>query len=228
MMKWFLLCSLVGTAFSQLYNDVALIVGGFNSDKELISSVEIFGCDSDRPVVVDDDLPLATYLTAGVYASEGDSVLVCGGFVCDSTDSCDVQDRCYKWNPRRGWLPSEPLLFPRSDHILVRGPNLDQPEKIDVMPIAIGYNSNAEIFDTTQQHWVPYRQMQEVPRASFCLAQGGNEVFFSDSGKELFSLDLITWDVTKLSNIPLNNDIAQGGRCAVVNINGAKGKTKGK
>jgi len=188
-----------------------------------LSSVEIFGCPSGEPIVVD-DLPVDAYLSAGIYLPKEQSVLLCGGMACES-NICAVQDECFKWHPESGWQPVESLVSPRWGSIFATGPNLDQPEDIALVPIALGGGTKAEIFDNDQQAWVNYRPTDtDYIVVGFCLIQGGSQVYFSDRHDQLNALDLYTWEVTSLGSIPFTNDDESAGRCSMAYINGARGE----
>jgi len=223
----FALCTLFGFAFAQNDNNVALIVGGYDTFSGLIqSSVEIFGCPSGLPVVVD-DLPVAVYNLGGIYLPQEESVLICGGLACDSDPgACAIQDDCFKWNPENGWQPAEPLVEETWAHILATGPNLDQPEDDALVPLAVGLGRNTEIFDNDNHQWVNYRSLEDIVSSGNCLVQGGSQVYYIAGQNQLKSLDLHSWEINILSDIPFNDDDDDYsiGRCAVAYVNGGEGE----
>jgi len=228
-MSWYVLFALLGLALGQSNDDVAFIIGGFDEfadgPSQILSSVEIFGCSSGEPLVVD-DFPTNVYYAAGKYLHDEKSVLVCGGWSCTTDgDICDIDDKCFKWNPYNGWQPAVPMAFPKWNHILALGNNLDQPEDETLVPIAIGDPSN-EIFDNDRHTWVEYREIQDILFVSRCLVQAGSHIFFSSTDNRLYALDLDTWETDALGILPLDNDENNGlGRCTVAKVNGAEGKS---
>jgi len=220
-MNWFVLCSLFGIALGQGINDVALIVGGIGdnalSNLDILSSVEIFGCPSGESVVVD-DFPLRAYFTAGIYLSEEDAVLLCGGFACDKEEGneqdCNVEDKCFKWNPESGWQTAASLSMQLWSHILASGPNLKKPGDNAWAPMTFGIGSAVGIFDNDEQAWVQYRDIPAIISGS-CLVQEGSKVYFSDTTDQLSSLDLFTWEITSLANLPPLYASTNAGQCTI-------------
>jgi len=238
-MNWFVLCSLLGLALSQGINDVApsqgindvtLIVGGVNnyntvSSSNILSSVEIFGCPSGESVVVD-DFPFKAYLTAGTYLPEEGAVLLCGGFACNkegNKQDCNVEDKCFKWNPENGWQPATSLSSPVWAHILASGPNLNKPGDNTWIPMTFSLGRDVNIFDNDEQAWLPYRDIP-VTISGRCLVQEGSKVYFSDTDDQLNSLDLFTWEVTTLANLPTLYGSSNSGKCTIAYVKGNLGK----
>jgi len=92
-------------------DNVAMIIGGtFDDDihNPTVLAIELFGCPGYKgrsmPIV---DLPIpinsmgAQYIPGG--ANGKDTILICGGFACETAHSCSSTQKCYQWTAEDGW-----------------------------------------------------------------------------------------------------------------------------
>ena len=205
-------------------NSAALIIGGYrdvlSNGANLVTSVEIFGCDDHETSQSLDNYPYGIYLSSSVYY-EG-KVLTCGGFTTGSSTS-RITNLCHELSPEEGeWLrsPSD-LNNAKQAGIMALVRDLDVLNSVETVPAILGSNLITEIYQPLTRNWREYKPLVDEDWNSYgCLIQHGDKIYnIKDSVMEL---DTTVWKVKQIGEVPMF--LREPGMCSIAEHQGKTGK----
>jgi len=218
-------------------------VGGFNDDgtRILLDTVELFGCPGNpEGSYFIDSYPVQVYYPGANYIEPrvlGDGtpegVLSCGGYSrYPTTGDMSITNDCYFWDPSQddGWvdLGKGGVGTSRWSHLMVLGPDLESGSFRQVPILIGGAGERTDIYDFQEDEWRRYKNFPDRNwLTTGCFFQ--DEEYLYHINTEVLRVDLQTWDLVKLGDVPqtlreaISDFTTTVGRCAPTTIDGEFG-----
>ncbi len=199
---------------------VALIIGGasaINSPEDAHQSVELFGCaEFGGNSVRLRDFPNPVYMAAGIYRSDIERALLCGGFGCDNLE-CVPKRECFYWpSASNGWYSGPTMIDPHDNNIMVMVPNLNKPESEPLEPVVIGNGYLTEILDTDTETWSSYMSVEDRNwYGNKCFLEFEDMIYSLRDRVDI--LDPSTW-ILDNEGESLPEGLARKGKCSGIRI----------
>ncbi len=209
-----------------------VILGGGSEDQSagsgFTASAEIFGCDDNDVFQARiADFPEQVLIPSGVFledrgVSDADRVLFCGGYYCNATGTCRLEDSCFSWNSRdNAYTPDNDMGATRWTHMMTNLVDSRIPDSTLTQPVILGYRPMSEIYDRASRTWSNYLLLEGTDNwyTATCFVNYNGGIYYSSN--VTYRLDPETWLIETLGVVP--EGLQPPGRCAGIDIDGTPG-----
>ena len=191
-----------------------MIIGGFNHEDRIDSTVELFGCGDESHYL--SSYPTNISLTAGVYISDSNEVMVCGGLTYSEQNSYSTElvDKCSTFKDNEWIEESFTLNRPRYAHFM-ESVTVDDEDQI----VVYGYYYVSEVFNPQNMSWVDSLEFGMDMFSLDCVVQYNGLIYTLKNS--ITTTDPFTGEIQDLGE--LDNLYRYPGKCTLTNINGEDG-----